>query len=166
MENFTYKYKITVASQFQPWLIRNYLNRRSVNLLYLVTKIIPVLRIVYAKKLTIMDWVLLGFVFFYFEIVILYKYIMIQSKVKSMYKDNTYIEVSFLENEISFITRDSVMKLPWDEINNVENNRYFYLFYKNNDLSSLLYKKMIPTETINMIDRYVEYHLNQKKIRN
>lgn len=70
-----YKYEITAKSIFEIWAIRTYLHRRLYNVLYSITKLVPILLLINGELNTTFEIIYNIFLFFYFELYMLYKYI-------------------------------------------------------------------------------------------
>jgi len=165
MESRTYRYQVSMKSQFQPWLIRTYLHRRIYNVLYLVTKVLPVVQYFTRGYESFSDYLLIGFIFFYFEIYILYRYISIKTQIKRLYGNNTYVNVHFKDEEVIYETENSILTESWKDISRVEEKPWFFFFYKNGIVHTMLYKRIMTKEEIEMIQTYLTEQ-QQKEGRN
>ena len=160
-----YQYQVSMKSQFQPWLIRTYLHRRIYNILYIVTKILPIVQYFTRGYESVSDYILVGFIFFYFEIYILYRYLSIKTQINRLYGDNTYVRVYFKDDEIVYETDNSMMSEKWEDMSRVEEKKWFFFFYKNGVVNTMLYKRIMSDDDIQMIRSYLQEQ-QQKEGRN
>lgn len=149
----TYTYPVTVKSQFEPWVIRTYLHRRSYNLLYLITKILPIVQLIRGALTEPIDYVLMVFIFVYFELFILLRYVIIRRQVKTKFPNKT-VTVHLDEDKISFAMDDGKMDLPWAEISLVKETPWFFLIHKDRMVQALLYKRIMSDAEIRDVRSY------------
>lgn len=156
MNSYTYQYTVSMKSQFEPWAIRTYLHKRSYNVMYLVTKIMPIAFYFINGYDSVTDYILVGFIFFYFEIYLLVKFLKIRTQVKELYGDNTIVEVRFLDHAILFVSDNSELSMPWNDITRVKETKWFFTFYKNGIVTTMLYKRIMSEDEISSIRAYLQ----------
>lgn len=154
MDHYKYKYTVTMKSQFEPWAIQTFLHKRSYNIMYVITKAMPIVYYFTNGYDSITDYFLIGFIFFYFEIYLLVKYIKIKTQVKQLYGDNTVVEVRFLDHSIQFVSDNSELSIPWEDISRVQETKWFFTVYKNGVITTMLYKRIMSEEDIRNIRSY------------
>lgn len=165
MNTYTYQYTVSMKSQFEPWAIQTYLHKRSYNVMYLITKAMPFVFYFTNGYDSVTDYVLVGFIFFYFEIYLLVKYIKIKTQVKRLYGEHTVVEVRFLDRSIQFVSDNSELSIPWEDITRVQETRWFFTVYKNGMVSTMLYKCIMTEENITSIRSYFKTKQNESNIQ-
>jgi hypothetical protein len=145
-----------MKSQFEPWAIQTYLHKRSYNIMYVITKIMPIAFYFTNGYDSFTDYLLVGFIFFYFEIYLLVKYLKIKTQVKQLYGDNTTVEVRFLDHSIQFVSDNSELSMPWTDISRVQETKWFFTLYKNGIVTTMLYKRIMSDEDITSIRSYLK----------
>jgi hypothetical protein len=158
----TYTYPVTVKSQFEPWVIRTYLHRRSYNVLYLITKVLPIVQLSRGVLEEPLDYILMAFIFVYFELFILLRYVMIRRQVKTKYPDKT-VTVHLLQDTIGFAMDDGRMDLPWTDITLVKETPWFFLIYQGRNVQALLYKRIMSEADVLNVRGYFR---SQQEIKN
>lgn len=164
MNNYTYQYTVSTKSQFEPWAIQTYLHKRSYNIMYIITKIMPIVYYFTNGYDSVTDYVLVGFIFLYFEIYLLVKYIKIKAQVERLYGDNTVVEVRFLDHSIQFVSDNSELSIPWQDISRVQETKWFFTLYKNGVVTTMLYKRIMTTDEITNIRAYFHSKQNESNI--
>lgn len=156
----TYTYKITVKSIFEPWVIKTYLHKRTYNILYVLTKALPVLLFALGGFDSTFQTVYNIGLFFFFDIYMLIQYLRIKSKVQRIYGNDNLATVFLKENEIIFSSKDRESILSWDGITRVKETRWFFLFYKDKYVIATIYKRIMPKEDLESVIEYFKEQSN------
>ncbi len=160
-----YEYEITAKSIFETWLIRTYLYRRIYNILYLLTKLLPIFTLITGKIDSTSQIIINIIIFFYFDIYILYRYFSLKKRVEIIYGDNKAAQVTMRQNEIEFKSRNSQSIISWEDISKVKETKWFFLVYKDNLVVATFYKRDMPeNDLINVTEYFKEQSKDNKNI--
>ncbi len=148
------KDQITAKGQLEIWAIRTYLHRRIYNILVPLTKIAATYFLLTGINTSIFLVVNSIFLFFYFELYILYRYIDLKKRIKAIYGNDRESVMELKQDEINFKSKYEQDIIRWDDISRVEEKKWFFLIYKENVVIKSIYIRSKPQKDLFSIKGY------------
>lgn len=162
MQEKVYKYVLSMRTEFEPWLIRTYLHRRIYNVLLVITKVFPLYNIFVIGLSTPFDYGINAFIFFYFEVYLLYKYFAVKSRFKRLYGDNFEVKMYLNDDEMLIQHVNGEYSVKWEEMTRITETKWFFFIYKNGVVHSYFYKRPMSEEDKSMVKDYLRSQSNRE----
>ncbi|MDC0558865.1 YcxB family protein, partial [Candidatus Izimaplasma bacterium] len=136
--------------------IRNYLHRRSYNILILIVKLTSLYYIFLIVNQSTFMLVFNIIFFFYFEIYLLYTYFKIRKTYRAIFDGNLDETVTLSSESITHKNKTSNSTVLWDEIDYVKETRWFYFFFKSKIKIVYFFKKGLTEDASRVLREHLE----------
>lgn len=165
--------EITVKERFFDSVIRIYVHRRSYNFLYLGSKIFPIYNLLSGYWATPFLILINLFLFFYFDIYIIYRYFKMKQGIKNFYGNDLKQTLYLKQDTIEMETKNQYLTTHWKDISFVKETRWYFFMYNDNKVVySHIFKWFLTKNEYSTLTRYFEeqsqlgrkIHLQKKHI--
>jgi len=149
--------EISAKERFFDSVIRTYIHRRSYNFLYLGSKIFSIYNLLSGFWVTPFLIVMNLFLFFYFDIYIIYRYFKIKQGIKYFYGDDLTQTLYLKQDTIEMETKNQYLTMHWKDISYVKETRwYIFMYNENKVVYSHIFKWFLTKNEYGILTKYFE----------